>query len=120
MTCSHEQVHKTRSGRVYCLLCGDFVGEPYQIPSRWEAIDLGAVALPHKVYIGASFNAETNVWMLGRVQWCTECNHFEVYQEGLGINHRDHERANISHIAEDTLGVPYDAPSQLSLPSDAG
>jgi hypothetical protein len=82
--------------------------EPATIPYM---IELGTV------YIGACWNEEARVWMLGRVFWCEECMHFEVYQEGVSIHHRDHSPARISHFAPDMLGTPYDAPVGTRLRS---
>lgn len=79
---------------------------------RWQRMDgpYKVVELG-KVYIGAMFDAAARVWRIGRVFWCEECMHFECQQEGLGIHHRDHSPAPITHFADDVLGTPYDAPA---------
>lgn len=56
-------------------------------------------------YIGARYNEETRVWMLGRVTWCEECSHWEVAQNKAFFE-RDHSEARITHFADDILGTP--------------
>lgn len=78
---------------------------------RWWKVGIGYVVELGKVYIGALYDEAARVWRLGRVLYCEECCQFEVYQEGLDVNHRDHSPAPITHYATDVLGTPHDAPA---------
>ena len=125
MDCLHNNQDETTGGRRYCLDCGQrMLTEPsyYRVhektrTAQWREVFSGSPVEPHKIYIGAQFNEETRVWMLGRVFWCDDCAQFECVQEGLGINHRDHSAAGITHYAPDLLGAPYDALRRHGLPS---
>lgn len=113
--CLHENTETTPRGGTYCLSCGMRMitppGPVYYDALRdarrrqWLPVQDLLVPLLHKSYIGARYNEETKVWMLGRVMWCDDCGHWEVVQD-LSIHARCHSPAHISHVASDTLGTP--------------
>lgn len=74
---------------------------------RWRPLSaMGYCIELGRTYIGARYNEQAGVWMLGRVMWCEECGHFEMVQEGKNIHTRCHSPAHITHYAEDVLGTP--------------
>jgi hypothetical protein len=76
---------------------------------NWTKLADHKLAIPlGKTFIGARFNEATRVWQLGRVFYCDDCDQFEMVQEGLDINQRDHSPAHVTHLAPDLLGLPYE------------
>lgn len=116
---SHEGYGQPRAACPNCtpMLKGRPIGEPgpirYYEPLadarrlHWKKLtDAGCVVELHKTYIGARYNTEARVWMIGRVHWCDDCGHFEVAQD-VDLNQRDHSAAMVDYIAPDLLGTPY-------------
>jgi hypothetical protein len=79
----------------------------------WRSLsDYPGILEPHKTYIGTLYLEDARAWALVRVEFCTECGHFEVAQS-LSVDQRCHAAAPVTHIAEDVLGTP-------PLPSQRG
>lgn len=118
MSCAHETIATSGSGRVYCLACGlpmidgpvppiyyDAMRDARQ--RQWRALDAtegGPIRLD-QTYIGARHNAETHEWWLGRVRFCEECMQWEAAQD-VGIDQRAHVAVPVTHVARDILGTP--------------
>jgi hypothetical protein len=132
MTCEHNNTGTTLlGGRRYCYDCGERMfmeNEPtyYQVLANsksllWQKLGTaGYVVQAGTIYIGARWNAEHKVWMLGRVRWCDDCQQFEVAQDVGNINHTAHEAADITHFAPDLLGTPCDSLRPAGLRSVSG
>lgn len=122
--CDHKETGTTAGGHTYCLDCAQHLPNETARDAaladsrvlRWRAAATAKPA-PYKTYIGAKLFPHSGIWVLTRVQWCTELEQYIYAQEQgaapLGI------ACPVDYIADDTLGVPLPVPGLASLPSVA-
>lgn len=107
--------------RVDCAQCMPDLRQPIKDPGpilmdaradgrklRWTAMhgrEYPAMIRLGITYIGARYDEEAGVWMIGRVHWCSECDRWEVTQN-KSFHEKVHTEAHITHFADDILGTP--------------
>lgn len=127
MICVHENTGLTEDGqRTYCTDCGQRMYTPRDSALAdgrrvyWQKVEGSAGYIVHRgeVYIGASFNPSSDIWVMQRVVWCEDCAQWELAQSDRTEITSDHIRANPQYVAPDLLGVPND-PARRGLSSAA-
>lgn len=75
---------------------------------NWRHVD-DVRPIVGQVVIGARRKGKGNDWVIARIRWCEECEHYTRHQPNLGIHQHPNKPWPATHIAKDTLGTPTDA-----------